>query len=394
MALYFYFNETTGDLVYSNQATYDVEGYTSLGEQIAHFPNPTSPSSWVFHSYRSMIKTVSKDPATVNKCTGLTRMSYMFTDCNSLVSLDLSGLDMSEVTEMSHLFERCRLLTSLDLSSFNTSKVTSITNMFYNCSSIVSLDLSNFDTSKVTTAYNMFEGCSSLVSLDLSSFDTSQIRNTSTIFTGCTSLRLITISDKMSNILSTLPADQYYPAAGGGPVAKANLTAGTWVRDEADLTMVTSIVQQAQMQQTLSHRINDLKKNLEAQIKEANTLLNQLSFATGGIIPIENGGTNATSASEALTALGAASASDLQSVQDSVSRGEVIVPAGPGETVSYRVSFPRPMGSVPTVMATIVSTVPERFFPPCVNNIDESGFSLYVQRSTDSATRVAWLAVL
>lgn len=80
-------------------------------------------------------------------------------------------------------------------------------------------------------------------------------------------------------------------------------------------------------------------------------------------------------------------------LQDSISKGEVIVPTTPGETTSYRVDFPEPMKSVPTVMVTIVSSVPERFYPPCVDTIDETGFTLHVQRSTDSATRVAWLAV-
>ena len=139
------------------------------------------------------------------------------------------------------------------------------------------------------------------------------------MFNSCTSLRLITISDKMSNALSQLPADQYYSAAGGSPVAKADLTAGTWVRDEADLTKVTSLVQQAQMQQAISRRIGSLRRDLEARIREASALLDQLDFAAGGLIPVENGGTGATTAAQARTNLGAASASDLQSVQDSLS---------------------------------------------------------------------------
>ena len=364
MALYFYFNTTTRDLVYSNKAIYDVEGYTSLGEQVNLDPN--SESDWVFHSHRITIVTVSKDKSIVGKIAGLTSMGYMFSRCGNLASLDLSGLDTSAVTNMgnmfygctkltsldvsgfdtsavtnmNHMFDSCTKLTSIDLSGFDTSAVTSMVSMFYNCNALtdldlssfdtsdvtdmrtmfnkctglISLDISYFDTSSVTSMYNMFSGCNNLISLDvsgfdtsavtdmrnmfascssltsldlsgfdsstvtsmsgmfyscarltsldLSSFDTLAVTDTSSMFIGCNSLRLITISDKMSNALSQLPADQYYPAAGGSPVAKASLTAGTWVRDEADLTKVTSIVQQAQMSQAISRRIGGVSRDV------------------------------------------------------------------------------------------------------------------------------------
>ena len=261
MALYFYFNETTDDLVYSDKATYGGSGYTSLGQQTNM--NPISESDWVFNSRRSNLVTVSKDESTVEKITGLTSMSNMFSSCRSLTSLDLSGFDTSSVTSMYRMFYVCNDLISLDLSSFDTAAVTNMGSMFDNCDTLTSLDLSGFDMAAVTSVGGMFFGCDNLTSLDLSGFDTSAVTNIKSMFANCASLRLITISDKMSNVLSALPVDQYYPASGGDPVAKANLTAGTWVRDEADLTMVTSIVQQAQMQQALSHRINDLVRRVQ-----------------------------------------------------------------------------------------------------------------------------------
>ena len=396
MALYFYFNETTGDLVYSDKATYGGSGYTSLGEQTN--VNPGSRYDWVFNSQRSAIVTVSKDKSVVGKIAGLKSMCYMFRACSNLtsldlsgfdastvtnmrsmfdgcgsltsldlsdfytpavtemhsmfavcnslasldlsgldtsavtdmgsmfggcinlISLDLSGFDASTVTDMSHMFDGCNNLANLDLSGFDTSAVTDMSYMFSNCKNLANLDLSGFDTSAVTDMSAMFDSCTDLTSLDLSGFDTSAVTDMGSMFSGCTSLRLITISDKMSNALSQLPADQYYPAAGGSPVAKADLTAGTWVRDEADLTKVTSLVQQAQMSQAISRRIGDLRRDLEAQIREASALLDQLDFAAGGLIPVENGGTGATTAAQARTNLGAASASDLQSVQDSLSQ--------------------------------------------------------------------------
>lgn len=264
MALYFYFNETTGDLVYSDQATYSGDGYTSLGEQTNM--GPALSTAWIFNSQRANIKTVSKDPAVVGKIAGLTSMQVMFSGCDGLTRLDLSGFDTSAVTNMNAMFSSCYELTSLDLSNFDTSAVTSMNNMFRECHSLTSLDLSDFDTSAVTNMGTMFVSCYKLSNLDLSNFDTSVVTNMSYMFRECTGLRLITISNKMSNVLSQLPAAQYYPAAGGEPVAKADLTAGTWVRDEADLSLVTSIVEQAQMSQAISRRIGKLNRDLRAEI--------------------------------------------------------------------------------------------------------------------------------
>ena len=73
------------------------------------------------------------------------------------------------------MFYGCSELRSLDLSGLDTSEVESMDFMFYGCSSLATLDLSSFDTSSATSMRSMFEGCSSLATLDLSNFDTSQV---------------------------------------------------------------------------------------------------------------------------------------------------------------------------------------------------------------------------
>ena len=157
MALYFYFNETTGDLVYSDKAAYDAEGYASLGEQTNM--SPMVSSSWVFDARRSDVKTVSKDPAVYGRIAGLMKMNSMFNGCSSLAILDLSGFDTSKVNAMDNMFNGCTSFTSLDLSGFDTSQVTSMSGMFNGCSSLTNLDLSGFDTSKVVGMAYMFYGC-------------------------------------------------------------------------------------------------------------------------------------------------------------------------------------------------------------------------------------------
>ena len=106
-----------------------------------------------------------------------TNGSGMFAYLENVDTLDLTGLDTSNITDMSHMFRDSKKLTSLDLSNFNTFKVIYMNNMFYNCTSLTKLNLNSFDTSKVKLMGDMFSYCSSLVTLDLSNFDTSNVIN-------------------------------------------------------------------------------------------------------------------------------------------------------------------------------------------------------------------------
>ena len=85
-------------------------------------------------------------------------------DENGTINL-VSMLDTSNVKDMSSMFSYCNSLTQVDVSGFDTSKVTTINNMFYYCNSLQTLDLSNFDTSKVTNIGLMFTGCKNLTTL-------------------------------------------------------------------------------------------------------------------------------------------------------------------------------------------------------------------------------------
>ena len=130
-------------------------------------------------------------------------ISYMFSSCKSLTNLDLSTFNTSKVTRMDFMFDSCSSLTSLDLSNFNTRNVsyTGMKFMFYRCASLTSLDLRGFNTSNATWMQSMFDGCSSLTSLDLSSFNTSKVANMSSMFYGCKSLTNLDISNfETSNV--------------------------------------------------------------------------------------------------------------------------------------------------------------------------------------------------
>ena len=125
----------------------------------------------------------------------VTDMSCMFSGCSSLTSLDVGGFDTSNVTNMGWMFSDCSGLTSLNLSGFDTSSVEYMGGMFSRSGNLTSLDLSSFDTSNVEDMYGMFGKCSSLSSLNLSSFDTSNVTDMSRMFSGCDKLTDLQCSD-------------------------------------------------------------------------------------------------------------------------------------------------------------------------------------------------------
>jgi surface protein len=86
----------------------------------------------------------------------VTNMANMFTGCDNLTDIDVTGFDTSKVTDMSRMFSWTGI-KEIDVSNFNTSRVTKMTSMFA-LTDLVTLDLSNFDTRKVVDMRLMFFG--------------------------------------------------------------------------------------------------------------------------------------------------------------------------------------------------------------------------------------------
>ena len=94
-------------------------------------------------------------------------MNGTFSSCTSLISLDVSSFDTSNVVKMPYMFQNCLKLTSLDLSGFDTSNVTNMDYMFNDCSALTSLDLGGWNTSNATNMSFMFMNCYKLSSINL-----------------------------------------------------------------------------------------------------------------------------------------------------------------------------------------------------------------------------------
>ena len=90
----------------------------------------------------------------------VTNMRYMFCDCSSLKSLDLTNVNTENVTDMYYMFAYCKSLESLDLTNFNTAKVTNMAGMFQSCYALKTIYASDkFVTDQVTESTCMFSDC-------------------------------------------------------------------------------------------------------------------------------------------------------------------------------------------------------------------------------------------
>ena len=153
----------------------------------------------------------------------VTNMRYMFSECIGLTSLDISQFQTENVTDMSYMFASCIGLTSLDISQFQTQSVTDMYCMFASCIGLTSLDVSQFQTENVTNMNAMFNGCSELMSLDMSQFQTENVTQRDAVFGNCNKLKIIDLSQchwdnippsMFSGIQSNVPFIVISPADG------------------------------------------------------------------------------------------------------------------------------------------------------------------------------------
>ena len=107
----------------------------------------------------------------------------------------LENLPTANVTDMSFMFSKCASLHTVDLGSFNTANVTDMQGMFSDCGSLDSVNLSSFNTSNVKDMEGMFYYCSSLKSLDLCAFNIAKLEDTKQMFAYCSSLETIYCND-------------------------------------------------------------------------------------------------------------------------------------------------------------------------------------------------------
>lgn len=174
-------------------ATWDL---AADGALTIHAGTMTGEATW--RPYADQITSIATEAGVIaDKSTNNYNASiYLFGNLPNVTTIDLTGMDTSQMTDMSHMFVDDSKLTSVtvDPTLFDTSKVTDMSQMFHGDSALVDIDLSPFDTSSVTTFYGMFQNASAIKSLDVSGFDTSQATAMQFMFDGTTSLENLDVS--------------------------------------------------------------------------------------------------------------------------------------------------------------------------------------------------------
>ena len=111
-------------------------------------------------------------------------MEYMFTGCKNLISVIMTNIDVSLVTNMNYMFSDCHSLKYIEISDLKTPSLISMEHMFENCFSLVAINLSNFITENVKNAENMFANDYNLEYVNLQNANDNNIKNINSMFLG------------------------------------------------------------------------------------------------------------------------------------------------------------------------------------------------------------------
>lgn len=108
----------------------------------------------------------------------ITSMRHTFKDCDNLVYLNVSGLDLSNVkNQTDFIFCRCKKLKHIDVDGWNMSGSTDMNSIFSGCESLEDINVSNWDVSNVTNLRCAFQGCYALKELNVSNWNVSKVTN-------------------------------------------------------------------------------------------------------------------------------------------------------------------------------------------------------------------------
>ena len=167
------FEGSTGTLTFKcspskPEGAYDLNrGWSAINEKIkkvvfdASFANARPTSCYMWFDYCPNLTTI--EGIEYFNTENVTNMRYMFCDCRSLKSLDLTNFNTENVTDMYYMFHNCTSLESLDLTNFNTVKVTNMKGMFSSCYALKTIYASDkFVTDQVTESTCMFSDCLNL----------------------------------------------------------------------------------------------------------------------------------------------------------------------------------------------------------------------------------------
>ena len=237
--------------------------YKVSTRRTGYMPEANTDSSYMFNG--ALLTNIDLDNLDISSTTNIIGM---FQDCTSLVNINFgSDWDTSNITDMKYLFKNCSSLPTIDLSGFNTSKVTSFSNFFNGCSSLTSLDVSGFDTSKSSSFGFMFRDCSKLTVLDVSKFNTSKAITFQDMFYNCSLLEIIDVSGFDTSNVTTM-ASMFYNCY-------SVLVLDVSGFDTSNVTTMASMFQLCKKvkELDLGHFVTDNVTSIQSMFTDCNSLL-------------------------------------------------------------------------------------------------------------------------
>ena len=198
-----------------------IEGTVEIDFGDQTFPKASGYNFTILFQYNKFIKKVN-----LNFMKTLTytqsQFDFMFQGASSLVELDLTPIVINKtgLTTLRAVFDGCARLASITtIENIVPTKLSgsyAIQYLFRDCKSLTSIDLSAFDTTYVTQDSNsyywgtsgyssMFEGCESLQTLDISHFVIgTSIKAFQKTFYNCKSLTSLTLPNMSSNTIEQM----------------------------------------------------------------------------------------------------------------------------------------------------------------------------------------------
>ena len=168
----------------------------------------------------------------------VTNMQFIFAYNNSLKSINLNGLDLSKVETMDGAFRQCKSLISIDMSTCKIDSLNLFRNGFNSCTSLVSVNLSGLNMPRLFYVNNLFEGCTSLKSVNLSNSNVSNWGNAQGLFKGCSSLTEIDLTNcSFRESFSTSYTDEFFDGCSSLELDNINMTGCP----ESTVTLITDL---------------------------------------------------------------------------------------------------------------------------------------------------------
>lgn len=162
------------------EATND-ETFTSLVPKVADIQSGEvyTPEYISFYKYTgTSLENALKNIDTSN----ITSMSNCFSNCENIVSIDLSNIDTTNVTSASYMFYACRKLENVIFPKKGFPNVTDISYTFNNGPKIKKINIEPFNSGKLKTMKYLFGACYYTEEIVIGNCNTSTVTDMSYMF--------------------------------------------------------------------------------------------------------------------------------------------------------------------------------------------------------------------